>query len=137
MIENDPEISACDAMIAAAVASADQRQQRPRRRQQEERMLDVGFEQQQRALPEVVQHQRRQHQREPRQPDRMLAEVPHVGVERFAAGDDEEHGAEHRKSGEAVGDEEGDGVPRIEARQARPALARSTRRPAPRSSRTR
>ena len=64
--------------------------------------------------PEVVQDQRRQHQREPRQPDRMLAEVAHVRVERFAAGDDEEHGAEHGEAGEAVGDEERDRVPRIE-----------------------
>ena len=46
-----------------------------------------GFEQQQRALAEVVEHQRRQHQPEPGQPDRPPAEVAHVGVQRLAAGD--------------------------------------------------
>ena len=48
----------------------------------------VGVEQQQRALAEVVEQQRRQHQREPGEADRPLAEVAHVGVERLAAGDD-------------------------------------------------
>ena len=93
-------MSACDAMIAAAVARSDERKQRPAGRQQEERLLGgARVAQQQRALAEVVEEQRRQHQREPGDADRPLAEVPHVRVERLAAGDDEEHGAEH---GEAV-----------------------------------
>ena len=109
-------------MIAAAVASADQRQQRPRRRQQEERLLDAaGFDQQQRALAEVVQQQRRQHQREPGEADRPLAEVAHVGIERFAAGDDQEHGAEHREAVPAVLAEERDARGADRRRRARPA----------------
>ena len=77
-------------------------------------MIDAGIEQQQRALAEIVQDQRREHQRKPRQADRLLAEVSHVGVQRFPAGDDEEHGAEHGEAGEAVGGKERDGVTRIE-----------------------
>ena len=39
------------------------------------------------ALAEVVQHQRREHQPEPRDADRPFSEVPHVGVERLGAGE--------------------------------------------------
>ena len=77
--------------------------QRPGRRQQEERLfgrLRIG--QQQRALAEVVEQQRRQHQREPGDADRPLAEVAHVGVQRLAAGDHQEHRAEHREAVPAV-----------------------------------
>ena len=96
-------------MIAAAVARPTSGKQRPRRRQQEERLLGgrrVG--QQQRALAEVVEQQRRQHQREPGDADRPLAEVPHVGIERLAAGDDQEHRAEHGEAVPAVLAEERD-----------------------------
>ena len=119
--ENAPEISACDAMMAAAVAMRDQRKERPRRRQQEERLLRrlrVGH--QQRALAEVVQQQRRQHEREPGDPDRPLAEVPHVRVERLAAGDDEEDRAEDGEAVPAVLAEERDRVTRVDRGRARP-----------------
>ena len=82
-------------------------------------MLDARIEQQQRALAEVVQDQRRQHEREPGEADRMLAEMTHVRVQRFAAGDDEEDGAEHREPGEAVVAEEAERVPRIEGAEHR------------------
>ncbi len=93
----------------------DQREQRPLGREQEERLRGrraVG--QQQRALPEVVQQQRRQHQPKPGQADRLFAEVSHVGVQRLSAGDYEEHRAQHRKSVEPMLGEERDRVPRVE-----------------------
>ena len=45
-----------------------------------------GSSQQQRALAEVVERERRQHEGEPRQADRPRAEVAHVGVQRLGAG---------------------------------------------------
>ena len=87
-------------MIAAAVASTTSGSSaQPGASRKNGCSAAAGFVQQQRALAEVVQQQRRQHQREPREADRPLAEVPHVGVQRLAAGDDEEDRAEH---GEAV-----------------------------------
>ena len=105
--ENAPEMSACDAMIAAAVArptSGSSAQSGASRKNG--CSAAAGFAQQQRALAEVVQQQRRQHQREPRHPNRPLAEMAHVGVERFAAGDHQEDGAEHGKPMPAVLHEE-------------------------------
>ena len=97
---------------------ADQREAAPSRRQQEERLLGGRrVAQQQRALAEVVQEQRGQHEREPGQPDRPLAEMAHVRVQRFAAGDDEEHGAEHGEAVPAVLAKERDGVSRIDRRE--------------------
>ena len=91
-----------------------ERQQRPRRRHQVEGLRRrARVEQDQRALAEVVQHQRRQHQPEPRQADRPPAEVAHVGVERLAAGDRQHDGAEHDESVPAVVEEEPDGVARV------------------------
>ena len=53
--------------------------------------------QQQRALTEVVQQQRRPDEPEPREPHGPLAEVAHVGVQRFGAREHEEHGAQDRQ----------------------------------------
>ncbi|MNM96541.1 hypothetical protein D3C81_1090210 [compost metagenome] len=75
-----------------------QRDQRPVRRQQEERVLDrLGIFQQQRALAEIVQHQRRQHHGEPGQADREFAEVPHIGIQRLNAGDRQHHRAKRKE----------------------------------------
>ncbi len=71
------------------------RQQRPAGRQQVEgvaRRLGVGKDG--RALAEVVQHQRRQHQQEPGTGDRLATEVAHVGVQRLGAGQRQYGGAE-------------------------------------------
>src|SRR6202162_329062 len=46
--------------------------------------------QDQRALPEGVSQQRRQYQQEPGKPDRPLAEMSHVGIERLGSGDGED-----------------------------------------------
>ena len=100
MSENAPEISACEAMIAAAVArptSGKSAHAGASRKNGCCRRLRIA--QEQRALTEVVEQQRRQHEREPGDANRPPAEMAHVGVERLAAGDDQEDGAEH---GEAV-----------------------------------
>ena len=53
-----------------------------------ERVLQgLGLAQEQRALAEVVEHQRRQHEAEPGEADRGAAEVAHVGVERLRPSD--------------------------------------------------
>ena len=69
---------------------------------------------QQRALAEVVEDQRRQHQAEPREPHRALAEVPHVGIQRLGPGDGEQHGAEHHERGKSVPGDEAQRVQRVE-----------------------
>ena len=59
-----------------------QRQQRPVRRHHEEGILHrLRVRQQQRALTEVVQDQGRHDHQKPRQPDRLLAKVPQVGIQ--------------------------------------------------------
>src|ERR1041384_8387525 len=50
------------------------------------------------SLPEIVEHQRRQRDGEPRELDRRVAEVPKVRIQCFAAGDGQEDGAEHDQS---------------------------------------
>ena len=61
---------------------------------------------QQRALPEIIDHQRGQHETEPGGLDRLAAEMAEVGIERLAAGDREEHRAERDQADEAVAGEE-------------------------------
>ncbi len=77
-------------------------------------MRGGGVLQQQRALPQVVQDQRRQHETEPGQADRFAAEVAHVGIERLAAGHGQHHRAEHDEAMGAVQPEEANPVPGIE-----------------------
>ena len=105
-------------MIAAAVASPTSGSSAQLGASQEERLMRrLGVGEQQRALAEVVQQQRRQHQREPGDPNRPFPEVPHVRVQRLTTRDDEEHGAEHGKAVPAVRAKERDGVPRVDGRQ--------------------
>ena len=111
MIEKAPEITACDAMIVATVASDDQRIQRPAGSEQVERVLDRrGVGEQQRALSEVVERERRQHEARPGDAHRPAAEMAHVGVERFRAGDDEHDRTEREEAERAVRGEERDRV---------------------------
>ena len=74
--ENAPEMSACDAMMAAERGEPHQRIERPARGQHEEGLVAPALMQQQRALPEVVQQQRRQDEREPRQRIGRLPKCP-------------------------------------------------------------
>src|SRR6266699_682287 len=53
--------------------------------------------QDQRALPEVVGQQGRQYEKEPGKPDRPLAEMSHVCIQRFGTGDGEDYGAEENE----------------------------------------
>jgi len=55
-------------------------------------MLNGGMGQQQRALPEIVQHKRRQDEGEPGESDGLFSEIAHVSVERLAPGHDENSG---------------------------------------------
>ena len=94
------------------------RDQRPFREHQEERILDrLGIGDQKRALPQIVERQRRQHDEEPRGLDRPLAEMAEVGIERFRAGDGEKHRAERDEADHAVMEHEGDGMERVERQQ--------------------
>ena len=54
-----------------------------------------------RALAEVVDDERRQHEREPGGLDRLAAEVAEIGVERLGAGHGEEDEAEDREADQA------------------------------------
>ena len=78
-----------------------------------ERAFDGGrLGEQQGALAEVVEDQRRHHEAEPGEANRDAAEVAHVGVQRLAAGDGQ-HDRTEREEGQArMGDDEADGVGR-------------------------
>ena len=58
----------------------------------------------QRALPQIIDRQRRQHQRDPSHLDRPAAEMSEIGIERLGSGDGEEHGAEREQADHAVMD---------------------------------
>ena len=73
---------------------------------------------QQRALPEIVQRQRRQHDEQPGGLDRALAEMAEIGIKRLGAGDGEKHRAQRHETDDAVMNHEGDGMDRIERKQA-------------------
>ena len=51
-----------------------------------------------RRLSRVVEHEAREHDAIPGEPDRPGAEMAHVGVKRLGAGHAEKHAAEHQKS---------------------------------------
>ena len=114
--EKAPEITACDAMTVAVVASMTSGMPAQSGTEVEERVLDgVRMREQQRALAEVVEQQRRQHERVPGQPDRPPAEVAHVGVQRLAAGDGQHDRApSDEEAVHAVLDHEGDRVVGVE-----------------------
>ena len=133
VIENEPEISAWDAMIAAAVerptsgssahdgasrknGCSDRRDRAAARRPGRD---SSG------STPAVPARTTRG--------ESALAEVAHVGVQRFAARHDEEHGTEHRETDEAVVGEERHGVARIEGTEHRRQSRRSRRCRAPAS----
>ena len=91
----------------------------PARAELEERVVDRGrVREQQRALAEVVQHQGREHDREPREPDRCAPEMAEVGVHRLAAGDRQEGCAQHGEADRQMrGEKVIDGAERVQGRQ--------------------
>jgi hypothetical protein len=98
--ENTPVMSDCEAMMVAAVESADEGVRGGAGGDHgEERVGDgAGVAQDERPLTEVAEHERREDEGEPRQADGPCAEVAHVGVERLAAGDREHDDAEDGKA---------------------------------------
>jgi hypothetical protein len=96
----------------------DERVERPCRREQVERVLrGRGLAKEQRTLAEVIEQQRRQDNREPADADRGRAEMPHIGVQRLAAGDHEEDGAEDDVAVPAVAEEEGGTLRGVDGRK--------------------
>ena len=96
----------------------DHRDQRPVREHQEERIFDrLRIGDHQRALPQIVQRQRRQHDEQPGGLDRPLAEMAEIGIERLGAGDREEHRAQRDEADHAVMEHERHRVERIERKQ--------------------
>ncbi|MET4792977.1 hypothetical protein ABIF64_005155 [Bradyrhizobium japonicum] len=85
-----------------------------------ERMLDrAGIGQHQRALPEIVDQERGQHEEHPGRLDRLAAEMAEIGVERLAARHCKEHGAERHQADRAVRQQELQCVIGIDCRQHR------------------
>ena len=92
--------------------------QRPVGRQQEERILQrFGMREQQRALAEIIQQQGRQYHAVPRQPYRSATEMAHVGIQGLTAGDRQHHRTESEKSLMGMGDDQIDGIQRIDGIQ--------------------
>ena len=97
---------------------SDHRDQRPVRKHQEERVFDrLGIDDDESALPEIVQRQRRQHDEQPRGLDRPFAEMAEVGVKRLRTGDGEEHGSERDEADHAVMEHERNGIKRVQRQQ--------------------
>ena len=85
------------------------------RRQLVERTVDRrGVGENQRALTEIVQQQRRQHQPEPGRADGARADVTHVGIQRFRAGQRQEDATHHGEGDDRVCRHETDGFERVE-----------------------
>ena len=109
--EKAPEITAWLAMIVAKVARMTSGRRKPFGREQEEgiagsRRAPRRIERQDhRALPQIIEHQRRQDEEQPGNADRLAAEMAHVGIERLGAGHRQhdraqrQEGADSRRSG--------------------------------------
>ncbi|MNH12578.1 hypothetical protein D3C79_721240 [compost metagenome] len=92
-----------------------QRQQSPGRRQQIEGVTrGLRVLQQHRALAEVVEHQCRQHQREPGTGDRLATKVTHVGIQRLGTGQRQHHRTEDGHAHARMHDEEAHRPDRVE-----------------------
>ena len=98
MIEKAPEITACDAMMVAAMARMTSGSAAHCGAIRISGLSSVsGVAQQHRALPEVVEHQRGPDQQVPRDADRSASEMTHVGIKRLGAGDGQHHGAQRQQ----------------------------------------
>jgi hypothetical protein len=82
-----------------------------------------GVAQDQRALPQVAQHECREDEEGPRQANGPDAEMPHVRVERLAAGHDQDDRAEDQHAVESMAEEEGGTMMRREGPEDRRILA--------------
>jgi hypothetical protein len=95
----------------------DQRHLQRVRAKREERIGAGAALDHDRRLAGIVEQQARQHQPVPGQADRLGAEMAHIGVKRFRSSGAEENGAEHQKAGQAVAEQIGKAVARIERDQ--------------------
>jgi hypothetical protein len=68
-------------------------------------------------LTEIIQYERGQDEREPREPNGLPPEMPHVRIQRLTTGDHQEHSAEHGESGKAIVAKKCQRVARIERAQ--------------------
>src|SRR3981189_580979 len=94
------------------------RKQRPIRKHQEERIFErLRISQNERALSQIVQRQRRQYNDKPGGLDRPFAKVPEVGIERLGSGNGEKHRAERNEADNTMMQHERDGVERIQRKQ--------------------
>ena len=73
----------------------------------------------QRALAEIVDQKRRQHEIEPSRLDRLASEVAQIGIERLAAGHGEKHRSQRHQSDRPVREQEVNAVPGIDRGQHR------------------
>ena len=72
----------------------------------------MGLRQQQRALAKVIEHQRRQRNREPRELNCGVTEMAEVGIQCFTARHSEEYRAQHDQSSTRIFREKADGMGR-------------------------
>ena len=106
--EKAPEITAWLAMIVAKVARMTSGRRSISGARKKNGFLTVSIasagrhRQQHRALPHVVEQQRRHDEIDPRHADRVAPEMAHVGIERLGAG--------HREHDRAHGDERRDRI---------------------------
>ena len=66
------------------------------------------------ALSKIIQQKGRQHVDKPGEPNRFLAEMSHVRIQRFGPGDGQHDGAEYEKTAGGIFSEEIDGITRRE-----------------------
>ena len=118
MSEYAPVMTAWLAITVAAVARPTRGSRNDFRYQEVERIFDGGgIGEDEGALPEIVQEQRWQHQKEPRGLDWLSPEVPEIRVERFRTSGDEEHGAQRDETHPLVVDKKCDRVVGIDCRK--------------------
>ncbi len=118
------------AMIVASVASTTSGTWSGARTQDEER---IGVDRNRAfhdrgGLPSIVEEQHGKDKPIPGEADRPRPEMSHVGIERFGAGGAQEHRAENQEAGEAVAEQIGKAIARIERDQHAGMLA-SRRKP--------
>ena len=93
-------MTACEAMTAAAVARGISG------------ISSFRIRQQQRALAEIVEHQRRQRNRKPRKLNRGVTEMTEIGIQCFTPRDGQKDGAQHQQPATRILGEEPNGMRR-------------------------
>lgn len=88
------------------------------RHQPEESVADrLRVAQNKTALAEIIQQQCRQRQAIPGEQDRFAPKMTDIGEERLGSRDRQNHGAQHVIAGDAVAEQEADGIERVERDQ--------------------